>query len=756
MKSNSIAHLGTVGILRSAGTVLLSVLVPAVSAIAQAPRDPAKLFAASCATCHGADGRGGPSWTDSGAWAPPIATASPTPQPLAEENVKWHVRNGAYLVGGFDFRMPAFGPEVISDQELDLLVRWLIYAPPLGASSPLTGVPPPATPPGNEILLEITDEAPWYRDDGTDVRDMAGDRRRVVLSPGDYVKVVNRGKTWHTVTNASMGVDTGFIGYADNIPSQNVGYYYLEASDLAAGDHRYYCALHPYMQVQIVTPGFMDMPLTHVSKLPLRRPRQRGVGEVWVGMQTFPNAGAPNGAIDVIDASSWTTTHIPNVGNNPHNGWSGTSRDWNGQLRNVSVWANWHDVTATVVDADTKQVLGDIPIGAAAAHVMTAPRNPNTSTGSDRWFVTIMGNNRVQEIDPLLALLWSRPNLPALGQSSSAGGAPAYSPHGLWFLDDGDHFLTANTLGASASLYSISEPWTDPDGRWGVGVQVANAPTSGVSPLAAAIFNTGTPGSTQYVGYTNNAGTDDVSVFAIDATPGAEGMVRISVPTPLGNAAGNLTLKDLGANPKRWAHMPIQSVVSPPDATRHGRYLVVCNKASFNLSVAPLDAAGIPTGIYTFPAGLGSHGVSFGRKQSASGEVAYFAYVSNTFENYVSVYDLERLERLIRLEALGRAPAAFLPGGAGERVLVEGFAALALTGQSRVVVPLTLFSPDARGLVHVGDLPLTTPVQPAPRCFLQEHVWIDLPGWGMTHLDLDLTTDTGAMGVFVRTHPLPW
>lgn len=736
---------------------MLATVLLASGAAAQTPRDPAKLFAASCATCHGADGRGGPSWTDSGAWAPLIAYSTPNLNPIAEQHVKWQVRNGAYIGMGFDFRMPAFGPEVITEQELDALVRWLIYAPPLGAASPLTGVPPPPTPVGNEIVLEITDEAPWYRDDGTDMRDMANDRRRVVLSPGDYLKVVNRGKTWHTVTNSSMGVDTGFIGYADNIPGQNVGYYYLEASDLAAGDHRYYCALHPYMQVQIVTPGFMDMPLTHVSKLPLRKPRERGIGEVWVGLQTFASPNSPNGAVDVIDAATWSTTHIPRVGNNPHNGWSGKSRDWTGALRNVSVWANWHDVTATVIDADTKQVIGHIPMGAATAHVMTAPRNPSPNTGADRWFVTVMGNNRVQEFDPLESLAWNRPNLPAVGQSSGAGGPPAYSPHGLWFLDDGEHFLTANTLGGSASLYSISQPWQDSDGRTGVGAQVANVPTAGGSPLAAAILNTGSPASTQYVGYTNNAGSDDISVFSIHATAGSQSLTRVQLPAPLGNNAGNLALKDLNASPKRWAHMPIQAVVSPPDATRHGRYLVVCNKASFNVSVTALDAAGMPTGVYTFPAGLGSHGVAFGRKQSASsGEIAYFAYVTNTFENYVSVYDLERLERLIRLESAGRAPAAFLPGGATERVRVEGHAAQVLSGQSSVVVPLTLFSPDARGLVHVGDLPLTLPAQAAPRCFLQEHVWIDLPGWGMTHLDLDLTTDTGAMGVFVRTHPLPW
>lgn len=731
--------------------VLLSTL-----AAAQAPRPPAKLFAAACATCHGADGHGGPSWTDTGSWAPPIAYGLTSGQPLIEARVRWQVRNGAYLVGGFDFRMPAFGPEVITDVELDQLVQWLVYAPPVGASHPQLGVPAPPTPSGHGVVLEILDEAPWYRDDGSDSRDMDMDPRRVILSAGDYLKVYNRGRTWHTVTNSAQGVDTGFIGYSRNIPGQDVGYYYLEASDLADGDYRYYCALHPYMQVQIVTAAHMPMPLTHVSKIPMRSPRQKGIGELWVGLQTFAYPGAPNGAVDVFDATNWTRAHIPHVGNNPHNGWSGKSLDWNGVLRDVAVFANWHDVTATVLDASTKLVIGDIPMGAATAHVMTAPRNPST-TGSDRWFLTVMGNNRVQEFDPLRALSWGRPDVPALGQSSGAGGPPAFSPHGLWFLDDGDHFLTANTLGASASLYSISRPWTDPDGRYGVGAEVARVPTAGRSPLAAGIVNTGTANSTQYIGYTNNAGTDDVSAYAIDASPGSESLFRTPIPAPLGNAAGNLALTDLTSTPVRWAHMPIQAIVSPPDSTGHRRFLVVCNKASFNVSIAPLGANGQPTGVYTFPAGLGCHGVAFGRKRTSDpNRISYFAYVTNTFENYVGVYDLERFERLLRLESVGAAPAAFQPGGATERVLVEGYAAVALTGQPSAVVPLTMFSPDARGLVHVGDLRLTLPTTPGPRCYLQEHVWVDVAGWGATHLDLDLKTDTGAMGLFVRHHPLPW
>ncbi|MEW5884071.1 MAG: hypothetical protein AB1725_07595, partial [Armatimonadota bacterium] len=502
-----------------------------------------------------------------------------------------------------------------------------------------------------------------------------------------------------------------------------------------------------YMQLEIVTPGSTPMPLTRVSKLPLGLPPTPGEGEVWVGLQTYNNPARPNGAVQVIDASSWASQLIRNVGNNPHNGWLGTALDQSNTLRNVAVWTNWHDVTATVIDADTKTVLGDLAVGAANAHVMTAP----DADGPDRWFVTVMGSNKVQELDPIRMLQLPEPDLPAISQSDGESGRPAFSPHGLWFFDDGEHFVAANTLDGKVSLSSISEPWSGPQGRSGIGREVAQEETGGTAPLAASVFSVGDPNAMQYIAYANNAGTSDISVFSANVAPGRKSLQRIAIPPPLGNAAGNLALKDFTTLPVRWAHMPIQGVVSPSDATAHGRYLVVCNKASMNISVVALNDAGGPIGIYTFPAGLGAHGVSFGRKRGGSdGSIAYYAYVTNTFENYVSVYDLGLLDSLIRLERIGLSPPAFRPGGATEAVLLEGYAASVLLGKPKGYAPITLFSPDARGLVHVGDVPLKRSPVPSPRAYLKEHVYVDLPGVGPTMLDLDLKVDTGAMGTVCR------
>lgn len=582
------------------------------------------------------------------------------------------------------------------------------------------------------------------------------------MSEGDYIKVVNRGKTWHTVTSSDHVVDTGFIGPAGhkhNGEEEEVGYYYLELSELQAGAWKYFCKLHPYMQVEIVTPGFEPMPLTQASKIPLPPPAQRGLGEVWVGLQTYANEGGPDGAIQVINATNWTSSLITQVGNNPHNGWFGTAADMQGRLRNISLWANWHDVGVTVIDADTKRVLGNAPVGAANAHVMTAPNN-RTQLGADRWFVTVMGSNKVQEVDPFKFMHYQEPTIGAISQADGVNGRPGMSPHGLWFADDGDHFLTANTLANTVSLYSVSKPWSDGEGRSGIGCELDQVQTGGRVPLAVSVMNPGNPSATIYRGFSNNAATGDISVFEVRTAEGNEGLIKVMVGAPFGNAAGNIALRDLTATPIRWASMPIQCAVSPPDATEHGRYMVVCNKASFNVSVIALDSSGNPVGIYTFPAGLGAHGVAFGRKKmegwGRGDRIAYFAYVTNTFENYVSVYDLELLERMRRLERMGRAPREFRPGGARERVRLEGYAAQLLTGRETATVPITLLSPDARGVVHVGDIALSASPVGYRSAYLKEHVWVNLPGYGMVMLDLDVRTDTGAMGVFCRPLPPPW
>ncbi len=685
-------------------TLLASPLAQA-SAIQSQP--PEKIFAAACSTCHGAGGGGGTSWVN-GVTAPRIARL----RMISDTTAKNMIRNGSDNRG-----MPGFGPAEITDTELNNLVSWLRN----NCGGGMGSCPAPARPSGTEVKVDILDADPWYTDKGVDnALDPYDDTRRVVLGANQYLTVTNTGKTWHTMTNSAVNKDSGFIGYAGNLGA-GTGYYYADqTTGLAPGCVRYLCKLHPYMQFEACTNGNTPTQLTKATKNAITVPAVGGSGEVWVNTQSqHENASdTVDGAQQVINAANWSIkNYIANVGNNPHNAWPGKGSDG----KNYVLSANWHDNTMTLVNADTKAVVRTANVGAAAAHVQVSPGS------AERWFVTIMGGVGVQEVD--VAKL-------AAGQASTVGVPMRgeFSPHGIWFCDDGDHFLTANTLAHTVSLYSANQK-----------KQQSFASTGGKSPLAASVFHGyGTGGCVR--AYTNNAGTASVSVYDINPTAGSVTRNTTVIPAAIRDASGNLKLRDTSIYPVRWVHLPIQTPVSPVDATTHGRFMVTANKASFNVSITALDSVGAPTAVYTFPAGLGAHGVTYGRKALCDNgnpnSVCYYAYVTNTFEDYVSVYDLEKVA------------TSGAPGSAAETVHLEGYGAQALCSQAACDVAITTFCPDCRSGAHVGDVPLRKTTS-GKYTYLKEEVWLD-PLQTDVMLDLDLKIDTGAQGIMVAPAPKPW
>lgn len=672
---------------------------------------PEKIFAAACSTCHGAGGTGGRSWVNN-VNAPRIAGL----RMWSDTTVKNFIRNGSDNRG-----MPGFGPAEITDAELTNLVSWLRNN---CGSGMMGSCPAPAKPAGTEVKVDILDADPWYTDKGADnALDPYDDKRRVVLGANQFLTVTNTGKTWHTMTDPKTAKDSGFIGYAGNLGA-GTGYYYADqTTGLAQGCVRYECKLHPYMQFEVCTNGNTPTEATKASKNAIAKPAKAGRSgdEIWTNAQSQEEAANDtiDGAMQVVDAGTWNIkSYVPNVGNNPHNAWSGKDSS----NRTVTLTANWHDNTATLIDGSTKTVVGNYPVGAAAAHVQVSPG------AAERWFVTIMGGVAVQEVDVNKLRAGQNPNVgnPIRGE---------FSPHGIWFCDDGDHFLTANTLASTVSLYSANQK-----------KQQSFASTGGKAPLASAVFNGyGTGGCVR--AYTNNAGTASISVYDINPTAGTITRNTSVIPAAIRDASGNLKLRDTLAYPVRWVHLPIQTPVSPADATTHGRYMVTANKASFNVSITALSSVGTPTAIYTFPAGLGAHGVTYGRKalcdSGNASDICYYSYVTNTFESYISVYDLERVA--------GSGAA----GSATETVHLEGYGAKALcANQSICDVPITTFCPDCRSGAHVGDVALKATTT-NKRTFLKEEVWID-PLATALDLPLDLNISTGAQGIMVAPAAKPW
>lgn len=143
-------------------------------------QDPATIFARACASCHGAKGLGGVSWVKN----------DPTDQRIAPaiagetiDTIKGMVRRGADNAA-----MPRFGVQEITDAELDALASFIKNNP--------KGVPTPTKPSGARVDLYILDADPWFTDRGADnAADPFDDVRRVVLQPGQYLKVFNTGRT---------------------------------------------------------------------------------------------------------------------------------------------------------------------------------------------------------------------------------------------------------------------------------------------------------------------------------------------------------------------------------------------------------------------------------------------------------------------------------------------------------------------------------------------------------------------------------
>ncbi|HWQ69476.1 MAG TPA: c-type cytochrome [Patescibacteria group bacterium] len=816
-------------------------------------QDPATIFARACASCHGAKGNGGVSWVKN---SPQDRRTAPSMSGKSIDQIKQIVRNGSNNAA-----MPAFGVQEITDAELDALAAFIknnacTMGMMGGMMQQSCGMPTPTKPGGTEVVLYALDADPWFTDQGADnAADPFDDKRRVVLQPGQYLKVVNTGRTWHTLTNAALGKDSGFIGYAGNYRmmtgdlnqgvSAGMGFYYADrTSGLSAGCNKYICKMHPYMTVEVCTAGSIPKGpndaygLTRAHKHPLGLPPVPGIGdEVWVSAQSQEEPGENtltiqnksvsgfDGAYQIINTAIWNVTRIPNVGNNPHNAWPGHTT-----TRDVVVSASWHDNKLSLIDANTKTLVKEFRSGASNAHVMVAPGPENRDT----WFVTHMGGVATAKISAQLLEAGQNPNISLLRGASG--------PHGLWFCDDASHLIVADTFDNSVSMHDID-----------AGV-VATTATGGKTPLATAIQNgLGTGGCAR--GVAGNAATADLSIYDISPAFGHEHLDRNTTWSAdpadgvYKNAAGNLAVRvtdpetDMATphpllpagetiEQKRWAHLTVQSPISPPDATTHGRFMVTANKASFNVVITGLDpVTGLPWGSFTIPAGLGAHGVTFGKKSQCDTNhdgvedtsypiaICYYAYVSNTFEDYVSVYDLEKID--LNNDRVNNNPSGVgmqNPGSAlfAERLYLEGGAVKAVTTLDPGVaslcgsaldcdtrptggtyisnLPIGVLCPDCRSGVHVGDIPLTlttgAPLAgPAGHvintgsgskyAYLKEPVWVDTMTLGCffgvndcdntpfepgevgnlnteVTLDLELGTNTGAQGILVRAAAAPW
>ncbi len=595
------------------GAGMLFVLPQFASAGAfEADRVPTVIFRAVCASCHGYDGSG-----QNGGYASWV-----------DETLSFDIRGrspstiGNFVRGGRGLVMPGFNKEEISDTELTALGNCVNAGTCMGAN--IYPDPPSAA------TVWVQDEPPWFSP------------YVVNVATGATVKYVNRGQTWHTVTQGDFlrtpgadGTNSGLIGRG--------GKYFKTFS--TSGAFNFYCMLHPFMQMQVCAGQTCSAP-NNTDPTPAAAPTQPGVGELWVAAQfqnmsgtgkamdlgvtttpaypdlmvTFDDFVKP-GEIEVINLAvvpatiTQNPTPATNPFNNPHYIW-GRAAGGNPNGSPEMAIDNYFDNYKSFLNGDTKAVtLARLTWGTTASHTTSE------FDGSPLWG-PVQGDYGIQSLRPGTKIgVWSVGGITRITSLDSAGHSGSM-PHGIWAGgSNGSIIETANSRSNNATLFQGSTQ-----------VTCARAPvgTKGGFPLNAGITTAGDKFSTTNVG---NPTTFSTSVTLNLGALNARGKIQCGT-------AEDVPLPGEGA---------VQTPPSPDD-----KYIAISNGPY--ITILPLTAMTFPAGstctggtFSTTPAGRqlcsinsnsnGAHGVAWGRRAAGTGN-GWRIYMAGKLTNFVAVFDL--------------------------------------------------------------------------------------------------------------------
>jgi plastocyanin len=573
-------------------------------------RDGKTIFRANCAACHGYDGTGGGrhhwgGWGggDGGYTSFVDETESQDIQGEWSGNVRDFIRNGTGIV------MPGFSVEEISQNEEDTLADCINNETCLGNDI----YPDPAY----QHNVNVIDEDPWF-----------SPYTLAVPSLPATVRFVNLGQTWHTVTEAT------FLTNASNPAGSNSGLFgrggKFFVTFTTAGTKKYYCMLHPFMQIQVCAgSGTCTAPAAPSPSPTKPLPTTPGVGELWVAVQGIDVPGKPvdtgadklafpdlpgtaddfvkDGEVQVINLTNYSIQHVPsnpanNTMNNPHYIWArkGTTE---------MVVTNYLDNYFTMFNASTKAVtVSRFYWGATTSHVT------GEFDGSPLWG-PVQGDYGVRTLTPGSSIgSWSRGSLRRITTTDSAGHTGSM-PHGIWAGGSGGKtHLTANSRSNNTTVFNTA-----------AGTQATC--TMGPFPLNPGITASGSTLAT------TNVTNPTTSPSSLSIRTGSTG-------SNLCGTSGELRVALLGSG-------PVQTPPSPDD-----RFLAVSNGPY--ISVIDL-AANFPTGSTcagssTFRTSqgyricdinesvYGAHGVAWG--QRGDGGSGWRIYMPGKFVDFVSVTDV--------------------------------------------------------------------------------------------------------------------
>jgi len=605
----------------AAAVVILGLPAVVFAGAYEPPRPAAAIFRAVCASCHGYDGTG----DNNGYTSFVDETGAFDIQGAGVSKVTNFVRGGRGLV------MPGFNREEISETELAALGTCIHDGTCTGAA--IYPDPPSAT------TVWVQDEPPWFSP------------YVVNVASGATVKFVNRGQTWHTVTQgdfllkadaASGQTNSGLIGRG--------GKYFRTFA--TSGATNFYCMLHPFMQVQVCAAPTTCNPPNNTNPTPIAAP-SAGVGELWVVAQ-FQDVNSNNyacsgtkpcdtgaavgvypdlpanfddfvkpGEIQVINLAALPTVSITtapsaatNPFNNPHYIWGRATKD--GVPAPEMVIDNYFDNYKSFLNGSTKAVsLARLTWGTTASHT-TSEYDGSPLMGP------VQGDYGIQALRPGSKVgSWSVGQLTRI-TSSDTSGHTGSMPHGIWAGGtDGTTYQTANSRSNNATVFKSNNQATC--GR-------PPAATYGGFPLNAGITTDGTKFSTTNVG---NPTTFSTSITINLGVSGAN----------CGTSTEHIALPGEGA---------VQTPPSPDNAylgVSNGPYVSIVSLGSLTFPAGSTCVGGTMT---TAPSGrqtcsinsnsFGAHGVAWGCRagDGTCGATGYRVYMAAKFTGFVAVFDVAR------------------------------------------------------------------------------------------------------------------
>jgi DNA-binding beta-propeller fold protein YncE len=331
----------------------------------------------------------------------------------------------------------------------------------------------------------------------------------------------------------------------------------------------------------------------------LSKPTTNGVGQVWVDTQYEETAGKTKpGTMTVVDATTWQVTKkvaLPEINmNNPHNMWTNANQDRIYQTQ-------WFDKYLTTVDRETGNLISNIEVGEAPAHVMTR-------VDTDAVHVSLNGEDSVVEL--------------AAGGGSiirnidvSGGDLPA-QPHAHWMGFDGQTMVTPNSNTGDSTYYKFG---TD---------SIFAKPTTGVLPIASGIM----PDSSKY--YVSNFLSNTISVISMKTGLKLKDINLLEDYNPITGeiADGAYPFDDPNKDNNgvtAVGALPIQTPVAP-----NGKFVVTANTLTATITIIDTKTDQL---VKMLECDAGCHGVNFGAKQGGG----YYAYVTSKFANTLLVVDVD-------------------------------------------------------------------------------------------------------------------